>query len=110
MHLEPVLNRIVVKVAEVKEVRTNSGIIIPNTIKENLENRRDLGVIVDMGPQAFEEWGGPSSVSKGGLAIGDKVLFARQGGKSVEDDDGQISLYRVLNDQDVICKIVEEDA
>lgn len=91
-------------------------IIKPNYTKKNkgglivVENDRvgiagvTTGVIVDIGPDAWAD------VGKGGpwAAVGDTVVYAKYGGKIVEDPDiadEDERKFVVINDQDIICKI-----
>ena len=93
MQIKPVGWYVLVEIEEYEEV-TASGIIIPDQVKEREDNSHDIGTIVAMGPLAFSERGGKENWAD----VGDKVLFARHGGKK---KGGQ----RLINDEDVFAKI-----
>lgn len=57
----------------------------------------DKGVILDIGPTAFVDYGVDSPVK-----VGDYISYAKFGGKDITDPvDGKV--YVVINDEDVIA-------
>lgn len=104
MRVEPVLNRVLVLVEEF-ERKTESGIYIPETVAETHEARQEVGEVLAFGPLAYYDCGGPENA---GVKEGDKVLFARLGGKSVVYGDLDKRL-RLLNDEDIQA-VVKEDS
>ena len=60
----------------------------------------EYGVVVQVGPTAFIDYGGTPDL----LKVGDRVSLNRYAGKSIVDSDG--SEYVVVNDQDILA-IVE---
>jgi co-chaperonin GroES (HSP10) len=92
--------RVLVKV-KVEEEVTKSGIYIPPTVRERYDLASVEGTIVDMGPQAFKQFG------DGGLQaqIGDQVKFAKFCGADFDEDGVK---YRIMNDEDVLCVIIPD--
>lgn len=92
------------------EEKTKGGIILPEKVKKDERLRMWKGTIVAMGPKAYvvfanDETGETDVAAK----IGDRVIYAMYGGMVIRDeDDPSIELYRVLNDEDVVCKIIED--
>ena len=79
------------------EEETKGGIIIAKTIADREDNNSDVGTVIALGPIAFKDRGGPEHWPK----VGDKVLFAKHGGKKFDD-------YRLINDEDVFAWVEEE--
>jgi co-chaperonin GroES (HSP10) len=52
----------------------------------------DKGVVIAIGPTAFKDYGGDAW-----CAVGDRIAFAKYGGKFVTPD------ALILNDEDVVC-------
>lgn len=63
----------------------------------------DKGTVLDIGPTAFKDFG-----VEPWCQIGDLVAYARHGGKMIQDPDSK-EILLLLNDEDLICKLVEED-
>ena len=81
---------------DIVEDKTEGGIYLPDSTKEDEKNATTKGTVKAIGPNAdvmFED---------GPLNIGDYVIYARYGGVLVETDDGDA---RVVNDEDIIAKI-----
>lgn len=58
----------------------------------------DTGVVIQIGPVAFVDRGGVENWCK----VGDRVSYARHGGKMVKDPQNAENKYLVLNDEDII--------
>ena len=96
MKLRPLGDRLVVKPLE-KEVRTKSGILIPDSAKEKPQEGEVIAVgkgkLLDNGQRAEME-----------VKVGDKVIFSKYAGTEVKLGDGK---YLILSERDVLA-IVEE--
>ncbi len=58
----------------------------------------EYGVVVDVGPTAFKDYGrDPSIISKG-----DRISFAKYAGKRIKDGEEE---YLLLNDEDCLCVV-----
>jgi len=81
---------------ESQETTTESGIVIP--ARERAE--QEAGEIVAVGPLAWKDYGDGTPWAK----VGDRVLYSKYGGKMVTDPDTK-KMYKVANDEDIICVI-----
>jgi chaperonin GroES len=105
----PCGDRILVKPDKIEK----KGLIeIPDTITGKHMEAQISGVLVAVGPDAWTHYvkKGPSGTEVSGYSgpyakVGDKVMFAKYGGINLEGKDGE--LYRVLNDDDLLCKVDE---
>ena len=97
--LEPVGRAILVTTYEPE--RKLGLIVVPETLQDRARMAEQRAVVIAVGPLAWEDEGVPRAV------IGDKVLITNFAGMLVKGTkDGKP--YRIINDRDVFCKIVEE--
>ena len=78
---------------------------LPESALKKLERENesiDTGVVVAIGETAFKDFGIAPQVS-----VGDKIAFARYGGKVIADPYTK-ERFLVINDEDLICKFTEE--
>lgn len=101
MELKPEGCKILVVPDKVEE-KTKGGIYLPVQSRESEQNRMLKGTIKAIGPTAVIQFGKDRHAK-----VGDRIIFARYGGFVVRNDEGE-ELYRVLNDEDVIC-LIESD-
>ena len=92
MKLAPLGDRIVVKPQDEEEVRTTSGLVIPDTAKE----KPQLGEVLAVGPGEFKD-GERIPVD---VNVGDVVFYSKYGGTEVKHD-GQDLL--ILSSRDVLA-------
>ena len=96
MKIQPMGDRVVVKVAEVKEEKTKSGLYVPDTAKEKPQEAEVLAV----GPGALNDKGERIAID---LAVGDKVIFSKYGGMEIKVDGEE---YLILSaERDVLAKL-----
>jgi len=95
-------HRVLVK-PDVKEEKTQGGIIIAETIREREELAGIFGTLVAVGPTAWAAF----DDGRPWAQIGDKVVFSKYGGLVLEDPETKV-LYRLLNDEDIYCTIESE--
>jgi len=93
------LHHVLVKIPPA-ETTSAGGIVIPTAVADKERKAVEYGTVVQVGPTAFTALGGHPDL----LKEGDEVSFLRYSGKSVVDSDGQD--YIILNDEDILCKIV----
>lgn len=106
--IEAIIHRVVIKPDSLEESdpmyasAKKAGIHIPN-LEESKRERAgvDRGVVVQIGPTAFDAFNGT-----GAIQVGDYVAYARYAGKWVKDFD-EVE-YIIVNDEDVICKLIKE--
>ena len=90
--VRPLGDRVVVK-PDVREEKTRSGIIIPDTAKEKPQE----GTVIAVGSGRLLENGGRSTME---LHEGDHVLFAKYGGTEIILED---ETYLVLRESDILA-------
>lgn len=110
MAVKPILHRILVKQDRLedrdetfKRARA-AGIITDFDERKREQAAIDTGMVVDFGPTAFRDFGAENP-----LKVGDTVVYAKYGGKTVKDPETGAE-YVLLNDEDVIAIITEEGA
>ncbi len=93
MKLQPLGDRVVVKPDEEQDVRTPSGLVIPDTAKE----KPQMGEVIAVGPGALNDDGErmPMDVKEG-----DKVLYSKYAGTEVKIDGVD---YLVLSARDLLA-------
>ena len=92
MKLAPLGDRIVVKPQDEAEVRTNSGLVIPDTAKE----KPQLGEVLAVGPGEFKD-GERVPVD---VNVGDVVFYSKYGGTEVKHDGEDLL---ILSSRDVLA-------
>lgn len=96
MKIQPLGDRVVVKVAEVKEEKTKSGLYVPDTAKEKPQEAEVMAV----GPGALNDKGVRIPIE---LAVGDKIIFSKYGGMEIKVDGDD---YLILSaERDVLAKL-----
>jgi len=92
MKIQPLADRIVVKVLEAKEV-TKGGIVLPDTAKEKPQEAEVVAI-------------GKGRISDEGKAIppevkvGDKILFGKYSGTEITIDSKE---YLILKEEDILA-------
>ncbi len=95
MKIQPLGDRIVVKVAEVSAEKTKSGLYVPDTAKEKPQE----GEVLAVGPGALNDKGERMPMD---VAAGDKVIFSKYGGTEIKIDGEE---YLVMSQRDILAKI-----
>jgi chaperonin GroES len=95
MKLQPLGDRVVVKPDDEQDVRTPSGLVIPDTAKE----KPQMGEIIAVGPGALNDDGErmPMDVKQG-----DKVLYSKFAGTEVKVEGVE---YLVLSSRDLLAVV-----
>ncbi|MBI2165020.1 MAG: co-chaperone GroES [Chloroflexi bacterium] len=91
---EPLGDRVVIKRIE-KDQTTTSGLVIPDTAKEQPQE----GEIVAVGPGRVTDEGKKIPLE---LKVGDKVIFAKYAGSEIKEDGVE---YLFLRESDILSKI-----
>jgi co-chaperonin GroES (HSP10) len=103
MKIKPILHRILVKpdrLEDVDQVFGNAhkaGLILEFAEREREQAAIDTGVVVDFGTTVFKDFNADNP-----LKVGDRVVYAKYGGKSVTHPEDKVR-YVLLNDEDVIA-------
>ena len=92
MKIQPLADRIVVKVLEAKEV-TRGGIVLPDTAKEKPQEAE----IVAVGKGKVSDEG---RVIPPEVKVGDKVLFGKYSGSEITIDGIE---YLILKEEDILA-------
>lgn len=95
MRLVPLGDRVVVEPDEDQDMRTPSGLVIPDTAKE----KPQMGKVVAVGPGRRNDEGERVPVEVG---EGDKVLYSKYGGTEVKIDGIE---YLVLSANDLLAVV-----
>ena len=93
MKLQPLGDRVVVKPDEETDVRTPSGLVIPDTAKE----KPQMGEIIAVGPGALNDDGERMPMD---VKDGDKVLYSKFAGTEVKLDGVE---HLVLSARDLLA-------
>ena len=92
MNLQPLGDRVVVKAMSEDEMKTASGIYIPDTAKEKPQE----GEVVAVGPGAMNEAGKLAPMD---VKVGDIVLFGKWSGTEVKIDGKE---YSIMKESDIM--------
>lgn len=93
MNIQPLGDRIVIKMVETEET-TKSGIVLPGSAKE----KPQIAEVVAVGPGGLVD--GKETVME--LAVGDKVITSKYAGTEIKLDGVE---YTILKQGDVLAKI-----
>jgi len=83
----------VVKVAEVAEEKTKSGLYVPDTAKEKPQE----GEVLAVGPGARDEKGERIPMD---VKVGDRVIFSKYSGTEVKVDGEE---YLILSENNILA-------
>lgn len=98
----PIRSNFIVQITKLKKI---GSFYVTDTGAAAESMAREEGIILAMGEDMF-----PDSLesNKPDIKIGDKVAFARYGGKQLSTDkDG--NEIRVMRDIDILAKVIEEE-
>ncbi|HOQ09203.1 MAG TPA: co-chaperone GroES [Syntrophomonadaceae bacterium] len=93
MRIQPLGDRLVVKVAEIAEEKTKSGLYVPDTAKEKPQE----GEVLAVGPGARDEKGERIPMD---VKVGDRVIFSKYSGTEVKVDGEE---YLILSESNVLA-------
>lgn len=96
-------HRVLVKPIKLEEVDAAvasakaSGIFLLEKTQRQESTIIDIGTVIQLGPTAFDDFGGADKWCK----VGDTISYTRHGGKFIKDPKGEDE-WLVLNDEDVV--------
>lgn len=90
--LNPIGDRVVVK-PEPEEVKTKSGIVLPDTAKEKPQE----GTVVAVGSGRILDNGQKVALE---VKVGDKVIYSKYGGTEVKIEEEE---YIILSEKDILA-------
>lgn len=79
MKIQPLADKLVVKVIEPAEEKTKSGLYVPDTAKEKPQE----GEVMAVGPGAINDKGERLPMN---VAVGDKIIFSKYAGTEIKLD------------------------
>ena len=94
MNLQPLGDRVVVKPMSEEDMKTPSGIIIPDSAQKPQE-----GEVVAVGPGEPNDKG---EKIKPDVSKGDKVVYSKYGGTEIKVDGQE---YLILSSRDILAKL-----
>ena len=92
MKIQPLADRIMVKVLEAKDV-TKGGIVLPDTAKEKPQEAE----VIAVGKGKISDEGKPIPPE---VKVGDKVLFGKYSGTEITMDGTE---YLILKEEDILA-------
>ena len=95
MNLQPLGDRVVVKPLSEEDMKTPSGIFIPDTAKEKTQE----GEVVAVGPGEPNDKG---EKIKPDVETGDKVVYSKYGGTEIKVEGVE---YLILSSRDILAKL-----
>lgn len=95
MKIQPLADKLVIKVLEVAEEKTKSGLYVPDTAKEKPQE----GEVLAVGPGALNDKGERLPMT---LKVGDRVIFSKYAGTEIKLDGEE---YLIMSERDVLAKL-----
>jgi len=95
MNLQPLGDRVIVKPLSEEDMKTPSGIFIPDTAKEKPQE----GEVVAVGPGEPNDKG---EKIKPDVETGDKVVYSKYGGTEIKVEGVE---YLILSSRDILAKL-----
>ena len=95
MRIQPLSDKLVVKVMEVTEEKTKSGLYVPDTAKEKPQE----GEVLAVGPGAMNDQGERLPMT---VAVGDRVIFSKYAGTEIKLDGEE---YLIMAERDILAKL-----
>ena len=102
--LYPEGTKVVIKPDTVDEI-TKGGLIVPESVRDGMQVAVTRGFIHAIGPDADVKFLDADGVKENGK-VGDRVMFSKFAGASLRIEGVE---YRILQDQDIACKIEVSD-
>jgi chaperonin GroES len=94
--IKPLGDRVVVKVVEVAEEKTKSGLFVPDTAKEKPQEAEIMAV----GPGSLNDKGERVAID---VAVGDKIIFSKYGGMEIKLNG---ETFLILTERDILAKLI----
>ena len=95
MNLQPLGDRVVVRPLDEEDMKTPSGIYIPDTAKEKPQE----GEVVAVGPGELNEKGDRIEID---VNKGDKVIYSKYEGTEIKVEGTE---YLILSSRDILAKV-----
>jgi chaperonin GroES len=95
LKIQPLADKLVIKVMEVTEEKTKSGLYVPDTAKEKPQE----GEVLAVGPGAMNDKGERLPMT---LAVGDRIIFSKYAGTEIKLDGEE---YLIMSERDILAKL-----
>lgn len=95
MKIQPLADKLVIKVMEVTEEKTKSGLYVPDTAKEKPQE----GEVLAVGSGALNDKGERLPMT---LVVGDRVIFSKYAGTEIKLDGEE---YLIMSERDILAKL-----
>lgn len=95
MNLQPLGDRVVVRPLDEEDMKTPSGIYIPDTAKEKPQE----GEVIAVGPGELNEKGDRIEID---VKKSDKVIYSKYGGTEIKVEGIE---YLILSSRDILAKV-----
>jgi len=95
LRIQPLSDKLVIKVMEVTEEKTKSGLYVPDTAKEKPQE----GEVLAVGPGAMNDQGERLPMT---VAVGDRVIFSKYAGTEIKLDGEE---YLIMAERDILAKL-----
>ena len=95
MRIQPLSDKLVIKVMEVTEEKTKSGLYVPDTAKEKPQE----GEVLAVGPGVMNDKGERLPMT---VAVGDRVIFSKYAGTEIKLDGEE---YLIMAERDILAKL-----
>jgi chaperonin GroES len=95
LKIQPLADKLVVKVLEVTDEKTKSGLYVPDTAKEKPQE----GEVLAVGPGALNDKGERIPMN---VAVGDRVIFSKYAGTEIKYDGEE---YMIMSERDILAKL-----
>jgi chaperonin GroES len=95
LRIQPLSDKLVVKVMEVTEEKTKSGLYVPDTAKEKPQE----GEVLAVGPGVMNDKGERLPMT---VAVGDRVIFSKYAGTEIKLDGEE---YLIMAERDILAKL-----
>jgi chaperonin GroES len=96
VNIKPLGDRVVVKVSEITEEKTKSGLFVPDTAKEKPQEAE----VIAVGPGPLNDKGERVAMD---VAAGDKIIFSKYGGMEIKLDG---EAFLILAERDILAKLI----
>jgi chaperonin GroES len=96
VNIKPLGDRVVVKVTEVAEQKTKSGLFVPDTAKDKPQEAEVMAV----GPGPLNDKGERVPMD---IQVGDMIIFSKYGGMEIKVLDETLLM---LSERDILAKII----
>lgn len=110
MKIRPKGPYVLIEIPPVEEISPGGIVTKTASVMKREHDGRDIGTIIELGPQAFKSLDGCNSPEEWGVKEGDFVEFHRYDGKipRLAEDREEFQRYRLILDKQIIAAMEEK--